>query len=328
MQILSKLRQLHCKFKHRFFLDTGLYFNATKYVRIYVILVRKLKTEKMKLTIKTILLLLVVWGMQLEVNAQGLKMPQASSGQTLIQDFGLGKITITYSRPNTKGRKVFGDLEPFDKVWRTGANSATVIKLTESVNLNGKIVPAGEYGLFTIPNPTEWTVILSKTAQQWGAYTYKESDDVLRFKVKPTVLKDKVETFTIQFANVLPTSAQLQLMWENTAISINLTTSIDEKVMANIDEAMKGEKKPYFQAAQYYYENGKSLKTALNWMNEAEKADPKAPWVKLWKGRVLLKLGDKEAAQVTAKEGIALATEAKNDEYIRLNTQLLAEAKK
>ncbi|SFH28843.1 Protein of unknown function [Pedobacter insulae] len=282
----------------------------------------------MKAIMRSIVLLVVVLGLQAESNAQGVKMPQASSGQTIIQDFGLGKITLTYSRPNMKGRKIFGALEPFGKVWRTGANSATVIKFSDDVTIEGKDIPAGEYGLFTIPDKTSWTVILSKTSKTWGAYTYNAADDFARFTVKPMTMKESMETFTIQFANVKPTTAQLHLMWENTAVAINLSTSVDEKVMAGIDAAMKGDKKPYFQAAQYYFENGKDLKTALNWMNEAEKADPKAPWVKLWKGRVQLKMGDKAGAQATAQSGIDIATEIKNDEYIRLNTQLLAEAKK
>ncbi len=278
--------------------------------------------------IKSAVLLFVVLGLQTESKAQGVKMPAASSGQTVIQEFGLGKITLTYSRPSMKGRKIFGALEPYDKVWRTGANSATVIKFSDDVTIEGKDIPAGEYGLFTIPNKSEWTVILSKTSKTWGAYTYNEADDFARFKVKPMAMKEKMETFTIQFANVKPTSAQLQILWENTAVAVNLTTSVDAKVMASIDAAMKSDKKPYFQAAQYYFENGKDLATALSWMNEAEKADPKAPWVKLWKGRMQLKMGDKAGAQATAQSGIAIATEIKNDEYIRLNTQLLAEAKK
>lgn len=282
----------------------------------------------MKFTIKMIALLFVMLGLQVDLNAQGVKVPQASSGQTIIQDFGLGKITVVYSRPNVKGRKVFGDMEPYGKVWRTGANTATLIKFTDAVKIAGEDLPAGEYGLFSIPGKTEWTLIFSKNPKQWGAYTYDAKDDVLRVKVKPTVLKDKVETFTIQFANVLPTSAKLNLAWENTSLSINLSTSIDAQVMASIAEAMKGEKKPYFTAAQYYFENGKDLKTALEWMNEAEKEAPTAPYIKLWKGRVQLKMGDKVGAQKTAQAGIALATEAKNDEYIRLNGQLLTQAKK
>ena len=282
----------------------------------------------MKITIKGIVLLFVAIGINGQLNAQGVKLPQASSGQTIIQDFGLGKITLTYSRPNMKGRKIFGALEPYDKVWRTGANSATTIKFTDPVKIEGTDIPAGEYGLFTIPNKKEWTIILNKTSKQWGAYTYKESDDVLRIKVKPMKMKEKMETFTMQFANVLPTSGQLHIMWENTAVVVNITTSIDEKVMAGIAEAMKGEKKPYFQAAQYYFENGKDLNKALEWMNIADENNTTQPWVKLWKARVQLKMGDKVAAGKTAQEGLKIATETKNQEYIRLNTALIAEAKK
>ncbi|MDQ8003782.1 MAG: DUF2911 domain-containing protein [Pedobacter sp.] len=279
-------------------------------------------------SIKFILVLFVLVTLGENLQAQGLKLPQASTTQTVSQAFGLGKIDLTYARPSTKGRKIFGALEPFDKVWRTGANSATVIKFSEAIKVEGKDLPAGEYALFTIPNKTEWTIIFNKGTKEWGSYTYSETNDVLRVKVKPTTLKDKVETFTIQFANISDTNADLQLSWENTLVNVKLTTSVDERVMANIAEAMKGEKKPYFQAAQYYYTNGKDLKTALEWMNEAEKQMTDAPWVKLWKAKVQLKMGDKAGAAKTAKEGVEIATKIKNDEYIRLNTALIEQTKK
>lgn len=282
----------------------------------------------MKTTLKITLLCALAICLHTELKAQGIKMPQPSSGQTIVQDFGVGKITVKYSRPNTKGRKVFGELEPYGAVWRTGANSATVITFTEDVTFEGKPVPAGEYALFTIPGKSEWTVILNKTTQQWGAYDYKEGQDFLRVTVKPVALKDKIESFKIDFADVYPTKAVLTMAWDHTLIPVNLTTDIDAKVMASIDEAMKGEKKPYFQAAQYYLENGKDLNKALEWMNAAEAADPKGPWIRLWKGRVQLKMGDKKGAAESAQAGIKLATEAKNPEYIRLNTALLADSKK
>jgi hypothetical protein len=281
----------------------------------------------MKFTIKTMLLLMVALGINNSLSAQ-VKLPAPSSTQTIIQEFGLGKITLTYSRPSVKGRKIFGGMEPMDKVWRTGANAATIITFTEPVKIEGQDLPAGEYGLFSIPNVKEWTVIFSKTSKQWGAYTYDQKDDVLRVKVKTNVLKDKVETLTMQFANVTEGKAQLQLTWENMSFAVNLTTDVDTKAMANIAEAMKGEKKPYMQSAIYYFTNGKDLKTALGWMVEADKADPKMPWTKLWLGRMQLKSGDKVGAAESAKAGIAIATTMKNDEYIRLNTQLLAETKK
>ncbi|MFA4868112.1 MAG: DUF2911 domain-containing protein [Pedobacter sp.] len=282
----------------------------------------------MKTTFKTMLFLALAVVLSIDVQAQGLKMPQASTNQTISQNFALGKITLNYSRPNVKGRKIFGAMEPYGSVWRTGANSATVITFSEAVKIEGKDLPAGEYGLFTIPGKDEWTVIFNKGAKQWGSYEYKASDDALRIKVKAIKLNEKVETFTIQFADVLATTAKLQLMWENTLVNVQLSSDIDATVMASIDEAMKGEKKPYFQAAQYYFTNGKDLKKALEWVNAAEAADGKAPWIKLWKGRIQMKMGDKAGAAKTATDGLKLATELKNQEYIRLHTELLKEAKK
>ncbi len=274
-------------------------------------------------------MLLVAVCCSLQVNAQGLKMPQASSAQTITQEFGLGNINLTYSRPNVKGRKIFGvgTLQPYGEVWRTGANQATVIKFSDDVTIEGKKLPAGEYGLFSIPGKDEWTIIINKTAKQWGAYEYKQADDVVRFTVKPSAVKDLVETFTMQFTNVKPTTCDLTFMWEHTSVTMHLTTDVDTRVMANIDEAMKGEKKPYFAAAQYYYENNKDLGKALTWMNELEKSDPKAYYYKVWKARIQLKMGDKAGAIATATAGAALAKEGKSDEYVRLNEAVIAQAK-
>jgi Protein of unknown function (DUF2911) len=255
--------------------------------------------------------------------------PQPSSSQTITQGFGLGSISITYSRPNAKGRKVFGYVEPYDKVWRTGANWATVIKFSDDVTMEGNKVPAGEYGLFSIPGENQWTIVLSKNAKQWGAYAYNQKDDYLRFTVKPVKLQQLVETMTLQFENMYPTSGELHLLWENTALAIHLTCDIDSKVMARIDSAMKTDKKPYYDAVIYYWNNNKDMSQALLWANELEKIPGMPPMVaKLWKARVLLKKGDKSAAVTTAQEGIKAATEGKSDEYVRLNTEVIAEAGK
>lgn len=255
-----------------------------------------------------------------------LRMPQASSAQTLIQEFGLGKVTVKYSRPNIKGRSISADLAPYGEVWRTGANDATVISFSDAVTLDGNAVSAGEYALFTIPGKDEWTIILNKETKQWGAYSYKQSEDVLRFKVKTAKLKEKVETFTIDFNNVTPSTARLDLIWGNIRASVNMGTDVDSKVMAGIDEAMKGDKKPYYPAAIYYYENGKDLTKALEWISIAEAGDQKAPWFKYQKARIQLKMGDKAGAAQTAKAGIEAAKAMNNAEYIRLNGKILADA--
>jgi hypothetical protein len=263
------------------------------------------------------------------VNVYAQLTPQPSSTQSVVQDFGLGKISLVYSRPDVRGRKIFGGMEPYGKVWRTGANSATVIKFTDEVSMEGNKIPAGEYGLFSIPGENEWTIILSKQPKQWGAYNYKEADDFLRFKVKTEHLKALTETMTLAFSNVAATTCDLQMMWEHSGFTIHMTTDIDTKVMARIDSAMNTDKKPYYEALIYYYNNNKDMDKALAWATELEKDKNFPPFVpKLWKARILLKKGDKAAAIATAQEGAKMAADMKTDEYVRLNNELIAQAKK
>jgi hypothetical protein len=260
-------------------------------------------------------------------NAQA-RIPGASTTQTIIQDFGLGTIKITYSRPNVKGRKIFGSLQPYGEVWRTGANAATTITFSENVIMEGNKVPAGTYSFFTIPNADEWTIILNKTAKQWGAYSYKQDDDFLRFTEKPMNMDQAVESFTMQFANAGTQSADLHLMWDHTAVAIHFQTDDDAQVMANIDTLMqKDPNRNAFNSIQYYYENNKDMNKALVWAIAAEKTDPKGPYYVLWEARVRLKLGDKQGAIAAAERGVQLAKDAKDDEYARLNQMVIDKAK-
>src|SRR5690606_10838401 len=261
-----------------------------------------------------------------ETQAQA-KFPPASSTTKIEQGIGIKKVSLVYQRPNINGRTIFGGLVPFDQVWRTGANSIPAITFEEDVILAGHKVPAGTYGLFTIPTKGDWTVILSKNVEQWGAYQYNQSEDFLRFQAKSKQLSDKVETFTIAFENVKQSGADLTLVWENTKVSFPIVVNQSQEIMASIDEAMQSEKKPYFQAAQYYYNNDLDINKAVEWANEADKGNTKAPHIKYWRARIQLKAGDKAGAIKTATEGIAMAKAANNEEYIKLNTQVLEEAK-
>jgi len=201
-----------------------------------------------------------------------------------------------------------GVIEPYGHVWRTGANAATKVKLTDSLQIEGHWLAPGEYALFTIPGAGGWTVIFNKTADQWGAYSYDSTKDALRFTIKAGKQDLRLETFTIQFANMLTEHGELQLLWENTVVSLRLETNVDARVMANIEQAMKGEKKPYYRAAIYYYNHQKDLQMALAWMKEIE-----------------LKLGDKPAAVASANAGLKLAMQEPNAEYIRMNKEILAD---
>jgi hypothetical protein len=254
------------------------------------------------------------------------KIPAASPGQRIEQDFGLGTVSVKYYRPNTKGRKVFGGIEPYGTVWRTGANNATVVSLTDTVWVEGHAIAPGSYSLFSIPGAIEWTIIFNKEVQQWGAYAYNEKQDLLRFKVKPTKLLNKIETLTIQFANVKEEDCVMQIQWENTGIDLHLKTNVIKRIVANITDAMKGENKPYYMSAIWYYNHGLDNNKALAWIQEQNKAQPQAFNVKYWLAKIQLKAGDKKAAIAAANEGLKLALAQNNQEYVRMNKEVLTAA--
>lgn len=255
------------------------------------------------------------------VQAQ-LKTPAASPTQTVKQDFGISSVELIYSRPGMKGRKIFGDLVPYGQVWRTGANSATRIKFNDDVMIGGQNLKAGEYAIYTIPKESEWEIIINKGSANWGT-EYKQEDDIFRVKVKPMRLNDAVETFTMQFDNVKPTSADLKIMWDKTAVAVPITTDIDKKVMAQIDNLMNKDTRPYFNAAMYYLEAGKDLNQAVVWFDKAIEQNPKAYWVYHQKANALAKLGKKEEAKAIATKSMELAKEQNNPDYVKLNEKLL-----
>lgn len=258
-----------------------------------------------------------------------LKTPAPSSTQTIKQDFGLGSIELSYSRPNIKGRKIYGDLVPFGKVWRTGANQATTLTFADEVTIGGTKIPAGKYGLLSIPDKSAWTLIITKQLDVTSPAAYKQESDVVRVQAKPQSIK-KAETFTMQFANVKSTSIELHIMWDQTDVVLPITTDIEAKVMAQINEQMKKDdekSRPYFNAAMYYMDNGKDLNQALDWFNKAAEQNPKAFWVLHQRANCLAKLGKKQEAIESANKSIELAKEARNDDYVALNQKLLATLK-
>lgn len=255
--------------------------------------------------------------------AQGIKTPAPSPTQTLKQDFALSSIEITYSRPAAKGRKIFGDLVPFGKIWRTGANAATKVTFGEDVKVGGMPVKAGSYAIYSVPTAGDWEIIINKGANNSGLTGYKTEDDVARFKVESMQLPMMIENFTIILGNLTASSADIQILWENTAVQIPVVADIDTKIMAQINSAMTVDSRPYFQAASYYFDNGKDIAKALEWANKAVEAQPTAFWVMHLKAKIQAKAGDKAGAKATAMKSIELAKEAKNDDYVVLNQKLI-----
>lgn len=251
------------------------------------------------------------------------KMPAPSPTQTIKQDFAIGSIEITYSRPSAKGRKVFGDLVPNGKLWRTGANAATKIVFSDPVEFAGKKVDAGTYVLYTIPSEESWDIILNKGLDNWGIDGYKETDDVARVKVIPGKIKNMVETFTIQIADIKPQSCNIEILWEKTSVTIPVIATIKDKLKAQLEESLlKDEKKPYWQAAQFYFEYDENLPKALENVSKAAEGDPKAYWMLVYKAKIQKAMGDMKGAMESSKASMALAKEDGNEDYVKINKDL------
>lgn len=259
--------------------------------------------------------------------AQQLTTPQPSPTASIKQNFALSNIEISYSRPGVKGRKVFGDLVPFGKVWRTGANNATTITFGEEVMIGGTKVPAGKYGLLTIPDQNEWTVIISKATNVTSPADYKQDQDVVRVKAKPEKTPFTIETFMITVDDIKSNSCNIGMGWENTWVSFPVTADVDSKVMNQIKNTMEGDNKPYFNAAVYYIDNGKDLAKAVEWLDKAYAQNQDGFWILYQKARAQKMLGKKNDALATSNKSMEIAKKAKNDDYVALNEKLQKEMK-
>lgn len=253
--------------------------------------------------------------------AQAVKMPAPSPGQTIKQDFSLSFIEVNYSRPVIKGRTIFGDIVPFGKLWRAGANNPTKVTFGEDVKVAGKDLKAGSYQLMIIPTAKNWEIIFNKGTN--GVFNYHPEEDVLKVTVPTNSLASSVESFTIQLGQVIANTCEIQIMWEKTSVSIPVTTEIDAKIAASIEKAMSVDTKPYFESASYYFETGRDLKKALEWATKASEANPSAYWVMHLKAKIQAKMGDKVGAKATALKSIELAKAGKNEDYVSLNQKLI-----
>lgn len=260
-------------------------------------------------------------------------IPAASPAASVTQKVGLTDVSISYSRPSLRGRTFGKDVVPYGEMWRTGANSPTLIKFNDDATIEGNKVPAGEYVLMTIPAQNEWTIILHKNKELWGNSDakYDAANDQLRFKVKPKTNPKAVESFTINFTNLKSNSADVELMWGKEIASFNITTDVDSKVMAQIQEKVVNGTNVspgmYATAASYYLSNNKDMKQALEWMKKANANDPKY-WNLHTQAKIQAQLKDYKGAVKTAEKSIELAKKENNPEYVRMNEQAIAEWKK
>lgn len=264
--------------------------------------------------------------------AKKIEFPQASPLASVKEKVGVTDVSVEYSRPSIRERKIFGGLVPYGQVWRTGANAATKITFGSDVKVGGAPVPAGSYALFTIPGESEWTVILSKVVNdQWGSYAYDKKDDQARVTVKPAAMAEPQETMSISLQDMRSGKANLVIAWEKTKVAVEIDTDLVARVKPQIEAAMAGTgEKPYFAAAMFYYDNNLDIAKAKEWIEAAVTKQPDAVWIVYRKGLILKKAGDKAGAMAAAQQAKELAAKADGElkaEYTRLSENLIASLK-
>ncbi len=277
---------------------------------------------------KKIIALFLVCYLATQANAQ-VKVPPPSPPATVTTVIGLSDVKVEYSRPKAKGRKIFGNgneyVVPFGALWRTAANDGSKITFTEDVKFGNTDVPKGTYLLLSIPDATNWTIILYKDVAMGGnTDTYDIAKDQARVIIKPEKLTEKVETFTIEIADLSENgrTANLQLIWENTSIKIPISVDIDAKVMRSIELNTKVLPNNLVVAATYYLENGKDLNQALLWINSALESSPNAFWMLYHKARILKALNNISGAMIISKASWEESKKAGREDFQRMNEEL------
>ncbi|WP_298763726.1 DUF2911 domain-containing protein [uncultured Polaribacter sp.] len=277
---------------------------------------------------KKIILSLFVLAVTYVTNAQ-IETPAPSPSQKIEQKVGLTDVTLEYSRPSMKGRTIFGGLQDYGKVWRTGANANTKLTFSTDFMVNGKTLKAGTYAVYTIPGKKTWDIMLYTDATNWG--TPRNWDDA-KVAAKVTVdaqkVKSTIETFTITFDDLTNNSAVLGIMWENTYVGLKFETPTDKMVSSSINKVMNGPTaNDMYGAAVYYLQAGKDINKAQEWIDTAVKMTSDKPrfWFLRQQSLIHAKAGKTATAIAAAKQSLALAEKANNAGYVKMNKASLKE---
>lgn len=253
----------------------------------------------------------------MSVSAQNLRTPAPSPSQTITQEFALSSIEVNYSRPSMKGRSIFGSLVPYGEKWRTGANGPTSFTFGQDVTIGGKALKAGKYSVITTPGASSWEIILCKAGTALA--DVNPENTVTSFTVSSLELPFDIETFSIMISNLTNNTADIDIIWANQLARIPVSVDIESDIMSQIDNVMNKDNKPYYAAANYYFENGKDINKTLEWAKKAAAAQPEAYWVQFLLARVNAKVGNKADAIAASNVSKSLAQKAGNMDYVRLN---------
>lgn len=255
--------------------------------------------------------------------------PQSSPESKLEQKVGLTDVTIEYSRPGVKGRQIFGGLEAYGNMWRTGANKNTIITFSDPVTINGYELKSGSYAVFSKPGESMWEIYFYTDTNNWGTpEKWDESKVAAVVKVKAEKMTSLVETFTMGINNIQTGGATLEMMWEHTYVSVPFTVPTDEMVLKSINEALNGSPKAsdYYASAAYYYSEGKDIKQAKEWIDKAiGMMDAPAFYQIRQQALIYAKAGNTKEAIELAKKSLKASQEAGNMQYVKFNEESIKE---
>lgn len=277
----------------------------------------------MQTKIFTLLLVLTAFTFQAQI-----KTPAPSPSAKLEQTIGLTEISIDYSRPAMRGRAIYGDLVPYGKLWRTGANMRTKFKTSTDLTIEGQELKKGTYAILTVPNKDSWEVIFYTEYKAGGApATLDESKVAAKVSAKVHTMSSDMENFTFGFSDLADgSSGTLNIMWEKTKIALKIETPTDAIATKSIEKVMAGPSaNDYYGAASYYRSTGKDLNQALEWVSKAVEMNPDAFWMSRQKSLIQADLGDKKGAIATAQTSMAVAEKAGNADYVKMNKESIAE---
>ncbi len=264
--------------------------------------------------------------LSLSVEAQ-LQTPQPSPSSKLTQTVGLTEVAIEYSRPSMRGRTIFGDLVPFDALWRTGANKNTVVSFGDDVTVDGQTLKAGDYAIFTKPGKTSWEVIFYSDTNNWGTpREWDESKVAAKTTAQVFPIEFPIETYTMTIDDLHNNGATIGMMWEKAYVGVKFEVPTAKKADDSIAKVMAGPSaNELYAAASYYFEEGKDLNKAKEWIDKAVSMNDKAFWIMRRQSLIYAKLGDKKGAIEAAKKSMAAAETAGNQDYVKLNKDSLKE---
>jgi len=254
-------------------------------------------------------------------------LPSTNSRAVVLQQVASTNIEVTYHRPSVRGRAIFGGLVPYGQVWRTGSDNATLVTFSTPVSLNGTAVDSGAYEIFSIPAQGDWTIILQRSRGQWGSYSYDPAFDAARISATPVALPLPVENFTISFDSVTTDAATMNISWDRVRVPVRIAIDVRATVVPVLEAALRAEgRRPYFQAAMFYYENDLDLDRAAELMTLALEATPHHIGMLYRLALIQERKGDRAAAIAASRQSLAGAATSPpelREEYTRLNTALL-----